>query len=316
MVGFFFGCSPRIVGLGGGPEKENGLILLVAGAGIVCIWHNLPIFPVEPWLMLVSSSRDSCIAGVEGRVGDVHRNDAGCLMQQEWASVWREIPDSGAEPWLLRLRVRYANTMGLGTPTFWVEGESRTRESACCKVLSLVFDGELRTLAASVFPELAHLLPWIGCSVLGPACYPARAMWFARKIDPGSNTHNFSQFPEGPDGPALWRYVMHVGGSGSINVGVEPIVVLSYQQPDALPPFEYVPHISWGAGKDRDLASARMAAIWPDATDEELCQESAALEVDLLARLPRIVAEFRRVLATTGLVVEVPDATGDAHGST
>ena len=43
---------------------------------------------------------------------------------------------------------------------------------------------------------------------------------------------------------------------------------------------------SFGEGKARDLAAARSTAVWPEATDAELCAEPAELRAALLARHP------------------------------
>ncbi len=53
---------------------------------------------------------------------------------------------------------------------------------------------------------------------------------------------------------------------------------------------------SWGEGKPRDLAGARSAAIWPEATDEELSAEPEALREALRARLPKLLDEFRAAM--------------------
>lgn len=50
----------------------------------------------------------------------------------------------------------------------------------------------------------------------------------------------------------------------------------------------------FGEGKARDLAAAREAAAWPDATDAELMQEPDALRAALIARLPALMEDFRR----------------------
>jgi hypothetical protein len=57
-----------------------------------------------------------------------------------------------------------------------------------------------------------------------------------------------------------------------------------------------------GEGKERDLAAARRCAVWPDATDEELCQERPELEAALKARLPALLAEFKQVMLEIGFI--------------
>jgi hypothetical protein len=57
---------------------------------------------------------------------------------------------------------------------------------------------------------------------------------------------------------------------------------------------------AYGKGKARELDSARRAAIWPDATDEQLTAEPEVLKAALLERLPGLLAEFRRDVESLG----------------
>lgn len=54
----------------------------------------------------------------------------------------------------------------------------------------------------------------------------------------------------------------------------------------------------YGVGKERDLDAARRAAIWPDATDEELMADD--LKERLEARLPALLTEFRAAVESLG----------------
>lgn len=53
-----------------------------------------------------------------------------------------------------------------------------------------------------------------------------------------------------------------------------------------------------GQGKERELDAARQAAIWPDATDEELMADD--LRGRLEARLPALMDEFRAAVESLG----------------
>lgn len=55
---------------------------------------------------------------------------------------------------------------------------------------------------------------------------------------------------------------------------------------------------SFGVGKARDLDAARSCACWPEATDAELCADN--LEERLLARLPALLAAFRKDIESLG----------------
>lgn len=58
----------------------------------------------------------------------------------------------------------------------------------------------------------------------------------------------------------------------------------------------------FGEGKARDLKAARSCAIWPEATDEQLCSEKPVLEAMLMDRLPALIAEFKGVIKQCGLL--------------
>lgn len=55
---------------------------------------------------------------------------------------------------------------------------------------------------------------------------------------------------------------------------------------------------AWSEGKARELDKARSAAIWPDATDEELT--APGLKERLEARLPGLLVEFRAAMESLG----------------
>lgn len=78
------------------------------------------------------------------------------------------------------------------------------------------------------------------------------------------------------------------------------------------PEFVRVP-VELSEGKARNLGGARGAAIWPDATDAELMQPRADLEAALKARLPGLLADFRRAMVSDcGFVWEF-DAAGEVQ---
>jgi hypothetical protein len=56
----------------------------------------------------------------------------------------------------------------------------------------------------------------------------------------------------------------------------------------------------FGEGKARELDEARRAAIWPDATDEQLSAAPEVLRAALEARLPALLARFRADIAAAG----------------
>lgn len=65
------------------------------------------------------------------------------------------------------------------------------------------------------------------------------------------------------------------------------------------PRFLQIP-TAWSDGKERELDAARRAAVWPEATDAELCAEPEVLKAALIARLPALLEEFQRDMEGLG----------------
>ena len=64
--------------------------------------------------------------------------------------------------------------------------------------------------------------------------------------------------------------------------------------------------MAFSKGKVRELASARSAAVWPDATDEQLSVDTEELKGVLTARLPAMMAEFRSAVESLGFDYDFP----------
>jgi hypothetical protein len=74
-----------------------------------------------------------------------------------------------------------------------------------------------------------------------------------------------------------------------------------YALQNCSPKFVRVPTIL-SKGKQRDLDGARRAAVWPDATDDDLMAEPASLKVALMARLPALLEEFKHDILAAGFL--------------
>ncbi|WKV22098.1 hypothetical protein Phage2-1_00098 [Achromobacter phage 2-1] len=61
----------------------------------------------------------------------------------------------------------------------------------------------------------------------------------------------------------------------------------------------------FGEGKVRELDFARSSAIWPEATDEQLCLPKEELKALLDARLPALMVECKRDIEAAGFMWEV-----------
>lgn len=80
-----------------------------------------------------------------------------------------------------------------------------------------------------------------------------------------------------------------------------PEYVDSEERPDA-PTVWYAPLCHVGEGKARAFDAARDAAVWPDATDEELSVEPEELKRKLAARIPKLMQEFKHDIEELGFV--------------
>lgn len=60
---------------------------------------------------------------------------------------------------------------------------------------------------------------------------------------------------------------------------------------------------AYSEGKERELDSARRAAVWPEATDDQLCADRQVLEGLLNDRLPGLIAEFKATMAQCGFIL-------------
>lgn len=58
----------------------------------------------------------------------------------------------------------------------------------------------------------------------------------------------------------------------------------------------------YSKGKERELDKARSVAKWPEATDEQLCLPREELKALLEARLPGMMAEFRKTMDDIGML--------------
>lgn len=68
-------------------------------------------------------------------------------------------------------------------------------------------------------------------------------------------------------------------------------------------PLHYIANTLYFA-KKRDFNAARMSAIWPDATDEQLSKEPEELEKILLQRLPALLSDFKKAMEEIGIYEE------------
>ena len=150
------------------------------------------------------------------------------------------------------------------------------------------------------FPELSALIKWHLTSTDGPMHYLANTAYLASDRD-----HNGLRVREekplltgGKPGAFNWYISAILDGKP---IKALPTLMSGAEKPTGVFSAVWMKHMIKGTGKARELEAARSAAVWLDATDEELSADKAELTAALLARLPGLLAAFRADMLGAGL---------------
>ena len=267
---------------------------------------------------LVSSERAGAMLGVPGRfeAATVKPGQAaGLFFRQVWISEARPVSGyvDGAS---LRVEVRFDDYCGNGRNSFGITGD--VRDPSKRGERGWLAGGCLHEDIAAVFPELAPLIGFHLSDTAGPMHYAANAVYLAGDRDHNGLRKDETRPRTTRDGSAMWELVAIASGpraeglrlsdtpTGREYIGAEtvPLFILTKtaqgERPPVTPQLEWRQVIRVGKGKARDLDGARIAANWPDATDEELMQEPAQLREVLAQRLPALQAAFRAAMIGAG----------------
>lgn len=183
--------------------------------------------------------------------------------------------------------VRFDDECGNGHNTFSVTAEIRRPGER-----DIEAGGCLHDEVARAFPELAPLIKWHLCSTDGPLHYVANTTYHASDRDCwGLRAGEFRQTVSRQTGLPLWEPDVPDDWKPWA-----PSVAAAEPPPPVTVGWKPVGRT--GEGKARDLDAARRAAVWPDATDDELT--APGLEERLKARLPALLAEFRAAVESLG----------------
>lgn len=246
----------------------------------------------------LDSDRAMSVLGVSGRL--THRTvkpgtAAGLFTNQKWISECRKIKGygTGAE---IQAEIRYDDLCGNGHNSFAITASVYTPASR--RRCDIEAGGCLHKDIARVFPELAPLIKWHLFDSTGPMHYVANTLYHASDRDHnGLQAGEQRQIRNGRTGLPCWILE---------TVGDAPRHVDSETQP-AAPVSHYVPWMRTGEDKARNLDAARSCAVWPEATDDQLCAPRAELEVALIARLPALLEAFRAAIIGAGLALTPED---------
>ena len=225
------------------------------------------------------------VLGVCGLAFNVVQNaDTGRILNQRIGICIRPITGYSKNA-VLSVKLRFDDVCRNGRETFSITGEVRRPDrhdvEAC---------GCLHEDIARVFPELEPLIKWHLTSTDGPMHYIANTCHHAGDRDCYGLRAGERKPILGPDKVPTW--VPKTTPEKYVKGHEQPAPVL----------VEYELWCREGEGKTRDLDAARHTAVWPEATDEELSQEPQRLEAALKARLPSLLAAFKRDMLDAGFI--------------
>lgn len=210
--------------------------------------------------------------------------------------IYRE----GEYTYKLTVKVRYDDSCGNGHNSFSITGEQyRKGRNGVWAEDSF---GCMHETISQHFPELAPYIKWHLTSSDGPMHYIANTIYFAEDRDHwGLRKGERRQIVNGRTKKPAWEMVARHKTTGEI----VPLYKVEKQiDADVIPECEY--ELIWhawetvGEGKERKLDKARNAAVWPDATDEDLI--APGLKERLEARLPQLMQEFKAAVESLGLI--------------
>jgi hypothetical protein len=202
---------------------------------------------------------------------------------------FRKSYTEGGQEYLIIATVRYDDECGNGHNTFSITGEVWRARKGQAIGRDFESGGCIHDAIAKHFPELAPLLKWHLCASDGPMNYVGNTVYMAGDRDyNGLRKDEFRPFQPKADGTRWWK-AKKMPKRGVLSVEKPAAVLVEYELDGII-----------GEGKARELDKARHAAIWPEATDEELT--APGLEERLKARLPQLMAEFRMAVESLGFV--------------
>lgn len=217
------------------------------------------------------------------------------LHTSENSKSFSKVYTENDQPHRIVVKVRYDDTCRNGHNSFSITGsiynlKLSRKEPECC--------GCIHDEISIHFPELAHLIKWHLVSTDGPLHYLSNTTYHAGDLDYNAlRAGEKRQLKNGKTGLPAWRRAI-VDNLGN-EVTPEQYIDSETQPIDTFK-VVYLPWCREGEGKPRDLEAARNAAIWPGATDAELCLPKSELEKLLIARLPSLMEEFKTEIEKLG----------------
>jgi len=249
---------------------------------------------------ILSHEKPHDILGVPGRMFSAtmrHDERPGCFCHQRWVSDRRPFSQYHKAGWL-QVEIRFDDGCRNGRNSFAITATASHPGARDCDA-----GGCLHEDIAEVFPELAGLIKWHLSATDGPMHYLSNTIYLAGNRDcHGLKAGESRQLVDGKSNLPAWELVA-VGPDGEVIPTYKlPKYVDSAEAPASAFNLEWRPWCIVGEGKARQLDAARRAAVWPEATDEDLT--APGLRERLETRLPGLLAEFRRDIEAAGFMWE------------
>ena len=218
------------------------------------------------------------------------------LTKNQRKAYQKTFTENGCE-YLIVAKLRYDDECNNGHNTFAITGEIWKARNGVKVGRDMESGGCIHEDIAKHFPELAPLIKWHLCSSDGPMHYIGNTVYLAGERDCwGMLKGEFRQHTSrgqqnnGVEGVPNWVLDLPDRQSRDVYATEKPTPVT----------VEWKAYGRTGEGKGRELDKARSAAVWPDATDEDLT--APGLEERLKARLPRLLEEFKAAVESLGFV--------------
>lgn len=256
------------------------------------------------------SDRRMTILGVEGRLTrrtTCAKTVVGCWTHQDWISERRTVRVDG-QTVVMHATIRFDDGCGNRHNSFSITGhgwydhfKSRDWDFGCC-----------HEEITKVFPELVPLIKWHLMDTDGPMHYPGNVTYHAGDLDYNGLAKGEKRQLLAKGVTPVWSQRMDATGCAlktPLGAGEDitnlPLyrlqdMVTAEEMPTAVPRIFWEPCWKVGEGKERELEAARRSAVWPEATDEQLCLPKAELAELLEARLPALIEEFRADMQRIG----------------
>lgn len=239
----------------------------------------------------IRSEERGTMFGVEGRFFNAFESNEGYISTQTFGAT------RYTNGLLIDVRIRFDDNPVNRHECFSITGEYWTAEDRKRNTREPSGCGCIHEEIAAAFPELARLIKWHLTSTDGPMHYIGNTIYHAGDRDHWGLRKGESRPLLRGGKPGAFCYEWRDdAGRLPYQIGNDP------KADDAPVTFRPTMQMIVGEGKARELDHARAAAVWPEATDADLCQEPEALRAVLESRLPALLAAFRADMEAAGFL--------------